>query len=848
MSQPTSPHSRIILGDSLKVLATLEAESIDAVVCDPPYGIEFMGKDWDTFIPHDEVEMHPRWADAKRSDPTTANWGDGTSERYGKLPSYGGTRNSFQCQTCGKRDAFRNPHKCGDDADWRKVPSYAGASPDVLAFEQFSKAWGVAAYRVLKPGGHLLAFGGSRMYHRLACGIEDAGFEIRDCLMWIYGCLTPDVEVLTAAGWRLGIDVSEGDEIAQWDPATEEITLAPVQQTFRAPYTGPMRVLRNADTDQVVTPNHRVFHKTRQRKMEAGHRRSWWPDGWDVSEASEVTRHQPTKLPVAGFADGPGIGGVRYAELLAFVWTEGGFDGKGTGVRIYQSVSAKVDTHKRIGRLVDRLVPYAKKYDRERVYESRVRGAVLSAETCWFFTGEMAARVRRDLPGKQPTYDLLWRMTLAEKVAFLDAAMAGDGSGSSFEQKGRDPLEWFQTLTHLIGWSARVRMRSERATGACSLRRSRTTEMQARHFKAAYDAHYDGDVWCVSVPTGAFIARRNGLVFVTGNSGFPKSLDVSKAIDGKLGAVREDRVVSGPANNQVFSPSQTVENPGEPVTAAAAAAAWEGWGTALKPAHEPIVVARKPLSGTVAETVLAHGTGALNIGGCRVGDVGGAQAVPGTRGKPQGSTDFPGRAEMVALDAGRWPANVMLAHLPECDGSGPDNTDVLCAPGCPVAELNEASGSSRSPEVSRPRSCWLRRIAVGDQPPASGDNRRTQLAYGYGDEGGAARFFYIAKPRRKEKVGGVVRNLHPTVKPVDLMRWLVRLVTPPGGVILDPFLGSGSTGCAAMAEGFRFIGVEREEPSFDTALARVSDWAFAHGQPAPEAERPEFPPAAASTD
>jgi DNA modification methylase len=183
----TDASARLLLGDCIEVMASLDAESVDAVVCDPPYGIEFMGRDWDKFIPHDRVQMSPRWANAKRADPTTSNWGDGESEKFGNLPSYGGRRNSYQCQTCGKRDAFRNPHKCGDAADWRVVPSYAGASPDVLAFEEFSKAWATEAYRVLKPGGHLLAFGATRMYHRLTSGVEDAGFEIRDSLHWIYG-------------------------------------------------------------------------------------------------------------------------------------------------------------------------------------------------------------------------------------------------------------------------------------------------------------------------------------------------------------------------------------------------------------------------------------------------------------------------------------------------------------------------------------------------------------------------------------------------------------------------------------------------------------------------------------
>lgn len=200
---------------------------------------------------------------------------------------------------------------------------------------------------------------------------------------------------------------------------------------------------------------------------------------------------------------------------------------------------------------------------------------------------------------------------------------------------------------------------------------------------------------------------------------------------------------------------------------------WVGWTTALKPAHEPIVLARKPLGGSVAQAVLANGTGALNTGACEIGEGGGVRH----------------RQE----SAGRWPSNVLFAHLTECEGFGSTHTEALCAPGCPVAALNATVE-------------------------------------------GAAAFFYVAKPRRREKIGGTIRNLHVTVKPIDLMRYLARLVTPPAGTILDPFLGSGTTGCAAMAEGFSFIGIERDQDSYDTALARISDWAFANGHPRPVGE------------
>lgn len=252
-------------------------------------------------------------------------------------------------------------------------------------------------------------------------------------------------------------------------------------------------------------------------------------------------------------------------------------------------------------------------------------------------------------------------------------------------------------------------------------------------------------------------------------SGMPHGLNVSKALDKEDGAVGEligHREVTDPARARpgFAGPAHSKEPGATKVIEVRAPATeesllWEGWNSALKPAHEPVVVARKPSLDTIVKTVRQHGTGALNVGASKV--------------------------------QGRWPANVAFSHLPECQGSGHTRPDLLCVEGCPVRALNEMHA-------------------------------------------GAARYFYISKPRTRERVAGVLRNLHPTCKPVDLMRWLVRLVTPPGGTVLDPFLGSGTTGCAAMAEGVGFVGIEQDAVYFETAKARISDWAFARGRPRPE--------------
>lgn len=298
-------------------------------------------------------------------------------------------------------------------------------------------------------------------------------------------------------------------------------------------------------------------------------------------------------------------------------------------------------------------------------------------------------------------------------------------------------------------------------------------------------------------------------------SGFPKSYDVSKGIDKRAGVERE---VVGEYTSTMFGMSRTrVDQGARPnvsvmsgaITAPATPEAqeWAGWGTALKPAFEPIVVARKPLAGTVVDNVLAWGTGALNIDGCRVG--GETHIVHGTEAgafQPLTGKSLKDYREVT----GRFPANVLLDQKA-------------------AAALDAQSGTT------------VRKRA----------QRGASTKRGFDDQGGASRFFYVAKASVAEREAGlddmetddspgVLRmrtdgsldgrktapraNTHPTVKPISLMRYLVTLVTPPGGVVLDPFTGSGTTGCAALYEGFDFVGIEQDPEYVEIAQRRMAYW------------------------
>jgi DNA modification methylase len=293
---------------------------------------------------------------------------------------------------------------------------------------------------------------------------------------------------------------------------------------------------------------------------------------------------------------------------------------------------------------------------------------------------------------------------------------------------------------------------------------------------------------------------RDQLAWIYG-SGFPKSLDISKAIDKKFGAERE---VVGKSDNGVGGTSNTMiggsfENGGKEynITAPSTEQAkqWQGWGTALKPALEPIVMARKPLDGTVADNVLKHGVGGINIDGCRVehNETIKVRFMKTNREKGLNSTSYMGandkRGEDWESSTGRFPANII--H---------DGSDEV------VALFPNSDG-----------------------------------------EDSAARFFYTAKASQSERNYGLEgfdsdvttdgrtkpidnafnrgetqrKNIHPTVKPIDLMRYLVRLVTPKGGVCLDPFLGSGTTAVACKAEKFDYIGIELQPEYAEIAEARI---------------------------
>jgi SAM-dependent methyltransferase len=489
-------HRGVVLhrGDCLDVLSTLGDASVDSVVTDPPYALEFMGKTWDKYTP--------------------------------------------------------------------------------ASYQAWCEKWATECLRVLKPGGHLLAFGGTRTAHRLACGIEDAGFELRDTITWAYA--------------------------------------------------------------------------------------SGFPKSHDIGKA--IDRR-------------PGV--TKHAEFGAML----------KAARIAKG--------------------YTNSFDVAELVTGHRTGAVAN-----------------------------W-----EKYQFPET-------------------KWWPALKGLL------------------------------NLDSAWDgiiAEADREVRGMS---DELLGRKSGI-----GNGTSEHYTVG-------GTRAEAYLITAPATE--------------------AAKQWDGWGTALKPASEPIIVARKPLKGTVAQNVLTYGTGGMNIDGCRVQTAGAVDAagyaakcasVVGLESNRNGAAygEWSGVRTDSAHAEGRWPSNLVLSHASTVDGE--DACADGCVPGCPVSELDAQSGDSKS-TVGKSR---------GSASPGHGWGM-TSTGAEYQDSGGASRFYpvfrYQAKAPTSQRPVFDGRS-HATVKPLALMRWLVRLVTPPGGLVLDPLCGTGTTGQAARDEGMRAVLIDSDLDSIRWAIVRL---------------------------
>jgi DNA modification methylase len=676
-------------GDCLEVLVGMAAASIDAIVTDPPYGLEFMGAEWDGANGF-RRSLNP--ADAERDSVFGRASRTGPEYRTGK-PAAARLRT--------REDGRTNPREGKSSVT---VPeSYVAGN----LYQQWCGAWARECLRVLKPGAYMLAMGGSRTWHRLACAVEDAGFEIRDTITWHYGAGFPknrDVskDLRTLPACTCGDTGLRGESVSVVEPVSP---------------AGPVGAGVGAEAAPVTL----------------------------AGEAADGTRGVGADVgtdPAHAFADVQG-------RII---------DGSRNGLPIVLGPPAMA-----IGAEGDEV-------------------------------GEVVRFIKAD---PEPLRD----QVVGDEPVSCPAVGAAPISGDD-----------------LLGDSA------------------------------------PSDSLIFPLP-----ASPSGIALTTEPAAVGNGHAVPRAVDGDSRPVADSAVTAHSAgeglHNLKCKACGGVRRHLIP----------DGLGTALKPATEFIVVARKPLAGTVAANVLEHGTGALNIAGCRVGT--GTSRGDRYNGKAPGGSHGDGltggtREEPWQTPAGRWPPNVLLTHAEGCEWTGtrkvrgsridkpsgplPGDRDTYgrgldgarpargigdadgmetveswnCAEGCPVAEMDAQSGSVPSSGAYAKGS-----RAVGAKAGAASIPLDGLAAPQYTDSGGASRFFpvfrYQAKAPKKERpvVDGV--KSHPTVKPLALMQWLVRLVTPPGGVVLDPFAGTGTTLQAARLEGFRSIGIDSDPDSVTLACERL---------------------------
>ena len=913
MTDLTDVLNKVLLGNCLAVLKTLPENSIDAIVSDPPYGLGTKQPTREDIIKY---------------------------LQGGQLDTGG--------DFMGK--------------DWE--------IPAVSVWEQ--------CFRVLKPGGHLLAFAGTRTFDMMSVGIRAAGFEDRDTvasmfgpsvLQWVYGCLSEDTEILTQGGWEPYHRPIEGRMALCYDLERDTYSWQPIQQVYVYPYCDTAFRLHGDRTDQLVSRNHRCLVERGGRTVfeyaEALGPVEKVPVLEDLSgllQAFPVPEHGASKQPndvLATVSCGAPSSCSDWQEAaravprqdsgdLCGMWTEG-LEASCVGVQGHQADVLQA---------VQRCAPWSRV---GQTWSQRGGGG--------HTTGSNFGHREDDRPaqsGVEGRGDVLLeaRELRLREVCSVSAGISPDGSQGRVHRgvpSHRGESAGALSLAFRDGSSLQSRSFGQPGREPCALsdesgsqavRASRFTTTDLVRVEPVF---YEGIVWCVRVPTGAFVARRAGKTFVTGNSGFPKSLDIAKAIDkmlkvqGKVvrteqrynepsGLVQADRS----AGDREFI-TREIREPGSDE-----AKKWAGWGTALKPAWEPILCFRKPTGQATTRNVLEHGVGGLNIGGTRIGTEARvnppagnvAQALGGQGHSLQMSVHGMPDDAQPTVTTGRWPANVILSHAVECQSLGrkrvrtatatsggtPDGHGIYasrfprgdgrtvgyadeegleevedweCAPQCPIRLLDEQSGVSKSSDdPSRfdgiqkfPNGRFVNSAAAPslDESPSAA-KMLNGPSTAYGDEGGASRFFtgiepeasfyYTAKASKTDRnnglderwqpgtltlrddltdedfekvytafpdihredfpsaiadvhVPGAVRkffrqldkgergNLHVTVKPVALMRWLVRLVCPKDGVVLDPYSGSGTTLVAAAEEGINFIGIELDPAYHQIASKRA---------------------------
>lgn len=784
--------------DCLDVLRSLPDCSVDSVVCDPPYNLSFMAKPWDAYEGREDagfaywlsglidgeghfaIKAHSRGTHAPYFQLKMRADERGTLDRIRRLLGVGVVsieskepnpmakyviQDKAGCQrlvdlldkyplrakkqldywtwreaVCEwtSRPRGNRWHGAVDNAHMAELRSrlmenraYTDVPWSGHEFQDWCRLWATECLRVLKPGAHLLAFGGTRTWHRLACAVEDAGFEVRDSIAWLYG-----------SGFPKSLDVSKAIDKRPGVGQHPEFALHLAERREAAG-------LSRADVSERVvgTRTGACWNWEHHQFPEA----KWWPalrDLLDLDDAkwgpviAEAERQKIGTRTAGRLAVAPGQGADRSAVDLDITThaTPDAERWQGWGTALKPAFEPVVVARKPLASPGVNVLSVVESELRERGVEGAIQ----------WTNGPVSGAVRLDpltsssSTGAPPAGEISAAPAAASETP--SDARPTDRSSATNMPNGATPTASTSAPTPSAG------------PLSCETRCSTPTAESA---PAATSASGCSSPSTTSTEAAPSTARRRGARSTTRSSG-SGSLTVTESfagiatgLSGSWATVRIDRLEDG---------------------------------TCVWPDGLP----RSTAGGqTVAANVLAWGTGALNIDGCRVeGEFTSGWSKSGSKASENDSMSGPNYARDPKPDnpAGRWPANVVLDEsqaeaLDEQSGTQRDGTAV---------------NRNKDPKAEKPHEVYGGGWLNGDRPDIT-----------YGGQGGASRFFYVAKADASERprVNGTA---HPTVKPLDLMRWLVRLVTPPGGTVLEPFAGSGTTVEACIIEGFQCIAIERE--------------------------------------
>ena len=738
--------------------------------------------------------------------------------------------------------------------------------------------------RVLKPGGHMVSFFGTRTYDMGVLSIRIAGFEIRDQLAWVYGCLSEDTNIVTPYGEKSYTTIKAGDLVLCYDKYNKQYSYQPVEEIYEYTIKDTAYRIQSNHTDQIVSRNHRCL-------VERGGREVFiFAEELGTQENIPFLEDLPSlQSAISNTYQRASITKQNMFQkmLQSYDWIEK-FWKRTVGTAFWYGTSS-------LHSLWNYILPQQKAYrtsGKPNVFppmQWSIEGRGME-ETCTQREKKLDFTIRTRISetddwGEQSKLEgwnnlqATKRKSQGSKVYSVSKRMHGYGTegwlhnGTSVVNGPTDRKIINPDRSSSPYQSRCIRQSDRKLNVICEQSGPQTIREWSGHktsLATVTPFEYEGKIWCVKVPTGSFVAVRNGKAFTTGNSGFPKSMAVDKAIDKHFKAERTIKKgvkqgheefanrttkghLSGENKNEGWArPWMEADDANdyhydfEPATEDAKK--WVGWGTALKPAFEPIVLARKPIIGTVAENVLKHGVGGININDTRI-PINPEIDDPRLGGKGTWKTDGMAKNVYAGGYAGIENGSSALGRFPSNfihDGSEE------------VVELFPQSKGQQGDVKGTEKSHTGQNGIYNEYGRVESQKR--------GDSGSAARFFYCAKASKSDRNFGLddfeeasigakgngirrvcetcgassleshlckcseknwvnpanKKNIHPTVKPTELMKYLVKMVTPVGGTVLDPFMGSGSTGKAAVSEGFNFVGIEMQKSYYDIAEARIN--------------------------